>query len=72
MTNLSSPASSSLVKIGKDISVGKGQPLLLIAGPCQIESLDHCLKTAEFLQNSADPPCCNAPEPGSSAVLMPK
>lgn len=28
-------------------TVGGGAPLLLIAGPCVIESLDHCLKVAE-------------------------
>lgn len=27
-------------------TVGPGQPLLLIAGPCVIESLDHCLRIA--------------------------
>jgi len=32
------------------ISVGRGQDLLLIAGPCQIESLDHCLMIADTLQ----------------------
>lgn len=52
MTNLSSSANSSLVRIGKDITVGRDHPLLLIAGPCQIESLDHCLKIAEFLQKN--------------------
>ena len=41
------------VKISKDICVGAGQPLLLIAGPCQIESLDHSLKIAEFLKKLA-------------------
>ena len=52
MTNLSSSANPSLVRIGKEISVGRGQPLLLIAGPCQIESLEHCLKIAEFLKTN--------------------
>lgn len=37
------------VEITPDICVGDQQPLLLIAGPCQIESLDHCLMIAEFL-----------------------
>lgn len=45
--------SPKLVKISKNISVGLDQPLLLIAGPCQIESLDHCLKIAEFLKRLA-------------------
>lgn len=33
-------------KIGPH-EAGPGRPLLLIAGPCVIESLDHCLKLAE-------------------------
>ena len=37
------------VSITKTISVGDRKPLLLIAGPCQIESRDHALKTAEKL-----------------------
>jgi len=32
------------------ISVGPGQKLLIMAGPCQIESKDHALRTAEFLK----------------------
>jgi len=32
------------------ISVGPGQKLLIIAGPCQIESKDHALRTAELLK----------------------
>lgn len=28
--------------------IGAGQPLVLIAGPCIIESTDHCLRVAEF------------------------
>lgn len=32
-----------------DHRVGRGQPLLLIAGPCVIESLDHCLKLGEAI-----------------------
>ena len=31
--------------------IGEGEKLLLIAGPCQIESLDHCLKIASFLKD---------------------
>ncbi len=38
------------VEITPQMRVGAGQPLLLIAGPCQIESLDHCLHIAEFVQ----------------------
>jgi 2-dehydro-3-deoxyphosphooctonate aldolase (KDO 8-P synthase) len=29
--------------------IGTGQPLTLIAGPCVIESTEHCLKVAEFV-----------------------
>lgn len=36
------------VEIGPH-QVGKGQPLLWIAGPCVIESRDHCLGVAEVL-----------------------
>ncbi|RMD84086.1 MAG: 3-deoxy-8-phosphooctulonate synthase [Candidatus Dadabacteria bacterium] len=31
------------------MSVGEGENLLLIAGPCQIESLEHCIFVAESL-----------------------
>lgn len=41
------------VAIGKSIQVGPGHPLLLIAGPCQIESREHCLKIAEHLAKVA-------------------
>lgn len=36
------------VRIG-DIEVSNANPFTLIAGPCQIESLDHCLMIAEVL-----------------------
>ncbi|MBI1883882.1 MAG: 3-deoxy-8-phosphooctulonate synthase [Chlamydiae bacterium] len=36
------------VKIGK-ISIGSGHPLVFIAGPCVIESEEHCVKMAEAL-----------------------
>lgn len=42
-----------MFKINKDIEVGNGK-LLFIAGPCVIESLELCLKTAEFLKKLAD------------------
>ena len=45
--------SAPLVSITDRINAGEGQPLLLIAGPCQIESLDHCLSIAEPLQAMA-------------------
>lgn len=32
-----------------DINIGTGQPLVLIAGPCVIEGLEHTLKAAEEL-----------------------
>lgn len=39
------------VSVTQKIKCGPGNPLLLIAGPCQIESLDHCLMIAEKLSN---------------------
>lgn len=41
------------VKIG-DISVGNHLPMALIAGPCQIENLDHALMMAEMIGDAAD------------------
>jgi 2-dehydro-3-deoxyphosphooctonate aldolase (KDO 8-P synthase) len=41
-----------IVDIGRGVKVGDGQKLLLIAGPCQIESLEHCLRIGEHVQNS--------------------
>ena len=40
------------VSLSPSIQVGGGQPLLLIAGPCQIESLEHCLNIGEFIQEA--------------------
>ncbi len=40
------------VKIG-DAIFGGGRPLVLIAGPCVIENLDHTLRTAETLKGIA-------------------
>ncbi len=34
----------------KKFSIGKGQPLAIMSGPCVIESEAHCLKAAEFLK----------------------
>lgn len=45
-------SSQHSVQLGS-ISVGAGQPLFLIAGPCVIESLDHCLFLAEKIANVA-------------------
>ena len=35
----------------RDISIGRGQPMAFIAGPCVIESHESCLKLAEKLKN---------------------
>ena len=40
------------IQINDSIQVGDNNPLLILAGPCQIESLDHCLKIAEVLQEN--------------------
>lgn len=40
------------VQITERISVGEACPLLVIAGPCQIESYDHCMKILSYLQKS--------------------
>jgi len=42
-----------LVSVGPHV-VGDGRPLLWIAGPCVIESRDHCLGVAEALRGIAD------------------
>lgn len=34
----------------KNFFIGKGQPLVILSGPCVIESEDHCLKAAEALK----------------------
>lgn len=43
-------ASQQAFEIVPGLGVGVGKPLLLIAGPCQIESLEHSLKIAEHLK----------------------
>ena len=40
---------NKIVSITSDVKIG-GDKLTLIAGPCQIESLEHSLKIADFLQ----------------------
>ncbi len=40
------------VQITPSLKVGDNSPLLLIAGPCQIESLEHCLMVGEFLKDT--------------------
>jgi 2-dehydro-3-deoxyphosphooctonate aldolase (KDO 8-P synthase) len=42
------------VEITPSVRVGDGQKLLIIAGPCQIESRDHSLRIAEFLKKELD------------------
>ena len=37
-----------IVRIG-DVRIGRGQPLVLVAGPCVIESRKACMATAERL-----------------------
>jgi 2-dehydro-3-deoxyphosphooctonate aldolase (KDO 8-P synthase) len=41
-----------IVEISPEVKVGDGQKLLLIAGPCQIESLDHCCMVGEAVQKA--------------------
>lgn len=44
------PLPTRPVEIAPGISVGSSNPLLLIAGPCQLESEAHSLEIAEFLK----------------------
>ncbi len=37
------------LKIGKNVTIGNDLPLVLIAGPCQVESRDHALMMADSL-----------------------
>jgi len=37
-----------------NFKIGKGQPLTVIAGPCQIESLQHALMIAETVKEITD------------------
>jgi 2-dehydro-3-deoxyphosphooctonate aldolase (KDO 8-P synthase) len=41
------------VRVG-DIDIANDRPFVLIAGPCQIESLDHALMLAERIRDAAD------------------
>lgn len=41
-----------IVEISPQVKVGDGQKLLLIAGPCQIESLEHCLMVGDAIQKA--------------------
>jgi 2-dehydro-3-deoxyphosphooctonate aldolase (KDO 8-P synthase) len=38
----------------KNFSIGKGQPLAIMCGPCVIEDADHCMASAEFLKKLFD------------------
>jgi len=42
---------SRRVRISADVEAGGNAELLVIAGPCQIESTQHCLKIAEHLMD---------------------
>ena len=39
-----------IVDISPSVRVGKEQKLLIIAGPCQIESLEHCLLVGRYIK----------------------
>jgi 2-dehydro-3-deoxyphosphooctonate aldolase (KDO 8-P synthase) len=49
----------NIVNITSDIQVGADNPLLLIAGPCQIESFEHSLMMAEELKKITSKYPCN-------------
>ena len=36
----------------EDLKLGNDLPLTLIAGPCQLESLEHTLMIADFMANA--------------------
>lgn len=38
----------------KDFFIGPGEPLVIMSGPCVIESEDHCLRAAEALKKMFD------------------
>lgn len=44
---------NNIVRIG-DISIANHLPFVLVAGPCQIETLDHALKISEAIKRTAD------------------
>ncbi len=43
-----------IVEITPSVSAGAGQKLLVIAGPCQIESLEHCLKIGKYVKDACE------------------
>ena len=47
--------SDTVVTLGRDIQVGGKSPLLIIAGPCAIESREQIFKTAHFLKKLGVP-----------------
>lgn len=42
------------VNIGESITISNDRPFVLLAGPCQIESLAHALETAEAIKSVCD------------------
>ncbi len=46
-----------IVEISPSVRVGKAEQLLVIAGPCQIESLGHCLLVGQYVKKI----CSNLP-----------
>ena len=42
------------VNIGETIAISNNKPFVLLAGPCQIESLAHALETAEAIKSICD------------------
>lgn len=37
----------------RNINIGNDLPFVFISGPCQIESMDHCLRIADYLKRTA-------------------
>ena len=44
-----------MIEINSSLHVGAGSPFLVMAGPCQIESYDHCMKIANTLKSLCSP-----------------
>ncbi len=40
---------NAVVRVGDKIAIGNDLPIVFICGPCQLESRDHALETADFL-----------------------
>lgn len=45
-------AKDTVVKISKDLSIGAGQPIAVIAGPCSVENKTSILEIAEIVKRS--------------------